>query len=115
VRDFNLSSPDARLCQSLCIEEPQCTAWVYRSAQGRTDGQPHCWLRNNVVKMKGDNLTISGDVQRWLSTSRHCPNSEAIVVPWPGSAGLGFYQAGNPRSSDHVAPVAAELAAVDAL
>jgi hypothetical protein len=64
VRDFNLSSPDARLCQSLCIEEPQCTAWVYRSAQGRTDGQPHCWLRNNVVKMKGDNLTISGDVQR---------------------------------------------------
>jgi hypothetical protein len=64
VKDFNLGSPDARLCQSLCIKEPLCTAWVYRDPQGRTDGQPHCWLRNNVVKMKGDNLTISGDVQR---------------------------------------------------
>ena len=64
IKDFNLTSPDAQLCQSFCIKEPQCTAWVYRAPQGRTDGQPHCWLRNNVVKMKGDNLTISGDVQR---------------------------------------------------
>jgi hypothetical protein len=62
IKEFNLNSPDARICQSSCIKEPQCSAWVYRSPQGRSDGQPHCWLRNNTVKLQGDNLTISGSV-----------------------------------------------------
>jgi hypothetical protein len=64
LSDFNLSSNDARLCQSFCIKNSQCTAWVYRAPEGRTDNRPHCWLRNNVAKMRGDNLTISGDVPR---------------------------------------------------
>jgi len=64
ITGFNLNSPDGRICQSSCINQPQCAAWVYRSPQGRTDGQPHCWLRNNVMRLQGDNLTISGDVQR---------------------------------------------------
>jgi len=64
LSDFNLSSNDARLCQNFCIKNSQCTAWVYRAPEGRTDNHPHCWLRNNVAKMRGDNLTISGDVPR---------------------------------------------------
>lgn len=64
VSDFNLPNPDARLCQNYCIENSQCTAWVYRAPEGRTDHRPHCWLRNNVSKLPGDSLTISGDVPR---------------------------------------------------
>ena len=64
VSDFNLPSPDARLCQNYCIENSQCTAWVYRAPEGRTDHRPHCWLRNSVSKLPGDSLTISGDVPR---------------------------------------------------
>jgi uncharacterized caspase-like protein len=64
LSDFNLSGNDARLCQNFCIKNSQCTAWVYRAPEGRTDHNPHCWLRNNVAKMRGDNLTISGDVPR---------------------------------------------------
>lgn len=64
IAEQNLPGPDARLCQSLCINEPRCTAWVYRAPEGRTDGRPHCWLRNNVIRRPGDNATISGDVQR---------------------------------------------------
>jgi uncharacterized caspase-like protein len=64
VSDFNLSGADARLCQTFCIKNSQCTAWVYRAPEGRSDKNPHCWLRNNVTKMRGDNLTISGDVPR---------------------------------------------------
>jgi hypothetical protein len=63
IRELNLNIPDARICQSLCRSEAQCTAWVYRSPQGRSDGQPHCWLRNNAVRMQGDNLTVSGEVE----------------------------------------------------
>jgi uncharacterized caspase-like protein len=64
LSDFNLSSNDARLCQNFCIKNSQCTAWVYRAPEGRSDHNPHCWLRNNVAKMRGDSLTISGDVPR---------------------------------------------------
>lgn len=64
ISDFNLSRADARLCQTFCIKNSQCTAWVYRAPEGRTDNRPHCWLRNKVTKSRGDNVTISGDIPR---------------------------------------------------
>jgi uncharacterized caspase-like protein len=64
IAELNLSSADARLCQNLCIKDTRCTAWVYRAPEGRSDGRPHCWLRTNSSRSRGDNLTISGDVRR---------------------------------------------------
>jgi uncharacterized caspase-like protein len=64
IAELNLPSADARLCQNLCIKEARCTAWVYRAPEGRSDGRPHCWLRTNISRSKGDNVTISGDVRR---------------------------------------------------
>jgi hypothetical protein len=64
IKDLNLNSPDARQCQSLCVDEQRCTAWVYRAPEGRTDGHPHCWLRSNAVRIPADSLTIAGDVPR---------------------------------------------------
>jgi uncharacterized caspase-like protein len=64
VSDFILPGNDARLCQNFCIKNPQCTAWVYRAPEGRTDHNPHCWLRNNTAKSRADSLTISGEVPR---------------------------------------------------
>jgi hypothetical protein len=68
ILELNLASTDARLCQSMCIKEARCTAWVYRAPEGRADGRPHCWLRNNVTKgpLTNDRATISGDVPRRL-------------------------------------------------
>jgi hypothetical protein len=64
VSDFILPGNDAHLCQNFCIKNPQCTAWVYRAPEGRSDHNPHCWLRNNTAKSRADNLTISGEVPR---------------------------------------------------
>jgi PAN domain len=66
IREFNLPRADAKLCQQSCIDEKQCTAWVYRAPAGRTDHQPHCWLRNAIAVIeqgKIENLTISGSVR----------------------------------------------------
>jgi hypothetical protein len=66
IREFNLPQADAKLCEKACIDDTQCTAWVYRKAEGRTDRQPHCWLRNSIALIQRggkDNLTISGSVR----------------------------------------------------
>jgi uncharacterized caspase-like protein len=69
ILELNLPAADARLCQSMCVKEPRCTAWVYRAPEGRTDNRPHCWLRNNVTKspLTNDRVTVSGDVPRRLN------------------------------------------------
>jgi hypothetical protein len=66
LREFNLVRAEPGLCQQSCIEENQCTAWVYRAPAGRTDRQPHCWLRNGIAAVergKIENLTVSGSVR----------------------------------------------------
>ncbi len=66
IREFDLPEATARVCQVRCIGDPQCTAWVYRKPQGRTDRQPHCWLRRNITTVERgakDNLTISGSIR----------------------------------------------------
>src|ERR1700680_2867507 len=64
IREFNIDAADPGLCQARCIGEAQCTAWVYRAPGGRTDGKPHCWLRNSITEVaRSDSLTSSGLVR----------------------------------------------------
>jgi hypothetical protein len=41
LREFNLPSAEAKLCQQECIAEKKCSAWVYRKPKGRSR---HCIL-----------------------------------------------------------------------
>ena len=63
IAQFNLAAADARLCQQSCAENRQCTGWLYRKPDGRSDGNPHCWLRKNLKGEKTDRLNISGRVR----------------------------------------------------
>jgi hypothetical protein len=63
IRDFIPPAADAKLCQRSCIEDRQCASWFYRKPEGRTDGKPHCWLLNNIVRRFTDKLNIAGDVR----------------------------------------------------
>jgi hypothetical protein len=64
-REFDLPKADAKLCQSTCIGEARCRAWAYRKPEGRTNNQPHCWLKEHVPSVKkADNLMVSGMVIR---------------------------------------------------
>ena len=64
LTEFNLVAADPRLCQKNCIDNRQCTAWVYRKPAGRTDGKPHCWLLDRVTKIdRGDTMLVSGKVR----------------------------------------------------
>lgn len=64
IREFNLPSADVKLCQQACVDEKKCSAWNYRGPGGRTDKQPHCWLRNNVGDAKpSDSENASGRVR----------------------------------------------------
>ena len=64
ITEFNLAAPDPRLCRTACGDNRQCTAWVYRKPEGRTDDQPHCWLLDKTTKVdQGDPMLISGTVR----------------------------------------------------
>jgi hypothetical protein len=64
LREFDLTQPDAKICQRGCIDERQCAAWSYRKPEGRSDHKPHCWLLTKVAKVnRGDATTISGGVR----------------------------------------------------
>jgi hypothetical protein len=99
IREFNLAGADPRLCQQSCIEENQCTAWVYRAPAGRTDRQPHCWLRNSIAAVergKIENLTVSGSVRPDGQSSP--ANSQAAAAPSSAmSRPLGCFQDKEPR------------------
>lgn len=64
-REFDLPKADAKLCQSACLGEARCRAWAYRKPEGRSNNQPHCWLKEHVASVKkADNLMVSGMVFR---------------------------------------------------
>jgi hypothetical protein len=64
ITEFNLAGADPKLCQRSCIDNRQCTAWVYRKPEGRTDGKPHCWLLDKTTKVeRGDTMITSGTVR----------------------------------------------------
>jgi hypothetical protein len=63
ISEYDLPSPDPKLCQKNCLDNTQCTGWVYRAPEGRTNHAPHCWLRNNLVGVRtetSDGLTYGG-------------------------------------------------------
>jgi hypothetical protein len=64
ITEFNMAATDPKLCQRSCIENRQCSAWVYRKPEGRSDGKPHCWLLDKTTKVeRGDNMLVSGIVR----------------------------------------------------
>ena len=66
IEELDTPNEDAKRCQVRCIANAQCAAWVYRKAEGRNNGQPHCWLRNNIDgRQRGgsDGLTFAGRVR----------------------------------------------------
>ncbi len=64
-REFDLAKAEPGSCQSACLGEARCRAWVYRKPEGRTNHQPHCWLKQSVPSvMRTDNLVVSGTVIR---------------------------------------------------
>jgi len=62
--ELTLTAPDPVLCQMSCIETRQCTAWVYRKPEGRSDHHAHCWLLDKTMKTSSDALNVSGRVRR---------------------------------------------------
>lgn len=63
-REFDLPKADARLCQKACFDEARCRAWAYRKPEGRTNNQPHCWLKERAPPITSDRLMIGGLVER---------------------------------------------------
>jgi len=64
IAEFNLPGADAKLCQTSCIYNRQCTAWRYRKPEGRTDHNPHCWLLDKTNNVRhNDPMLISGAVR----------------------------------------------------
>jgi hypothetical protein len=63
ISEYDLPNPDPKLCQKNCLDNAQCTGWVYRAPEGRTNHAPHCWLRNNLVGVRTeswDGMTYGG-------------------------------------------------------
>jgi hypothetical protein len=64
IAELTLTAADPKLCQRTCIQNHQCSAWVYRKPEGRTDGKPHCWLLDRTTKVeRGDGMLISGVIR----------------------------------------------------
>jgi hypothetical protein len=62
-REFNLDKAEPKLCQKACVDDGRCRAWNYRKPEGRSDGKPHCWLKDRIPSENGeDGLNISGTV-----------------------------------------------------
>jgi hypothetical protein len=63
-KEFNLPRADARLCQKACLDDTRCRIWNYRKPEGRTDGLPHCALREISANPTKDGLAVAGTVTR---------------------------------------------------
>lgn len=57
--DFDLSSPDPRLCADACAEDDKCKAWTYVRA-GYQGAAPRCWLKDSVPEPEPNECCISG-------------------------------------------------------
>jgi hypothetical protein len=58
-RNFSLPSPDPRLCEQACSEDPKCMAFTYvkPGIQGR---EARCWLKSGVPQPIRDPNCVSG-------------------------------------------------------
>jgi hypothetical protein len=64
-RQFDLTEANPRLCQKSCLDETRCRAWSYRKPEGRTNGKPHCALKDRAPATSNDRLNVTGVVSRW--------------------------------------------------
>jgi len=61
-KNFNLSSPDPKLCQNSCIQDKACKAWTY--VKPGVQGQDaRCWLKSGVPSAVKNTCCISGIMQ----------------------------------------------------
>jgi len=58
-RNFSLPSPDPKLCEQACSDDPKCMAFTYvkPSIQGR---EARCWLKSEVPRAVRDSCCVSG-------------------------------------------------------
>lgn len=58
-RNFSLPSPDPKLCEQACSEDPKCMAFTYvkPGVQGR---EARCWLKSAVPGAVRDSCCVSG-------------------------------------------------------
>jgi hypothetical protein len=58
-KDMELKSPDPKVCQAACANDPKCMAWTYvkPGVQGEA---AHCWLKDGVPEPTEDENCISG-------------------------------------------------------
>jgi hypothetical protein len=56
--NFNLPTPDFRLCQGECANNGTCRAWTYVEPNGGNG--PHCWLKNAIPLLTDSGLCVSG-------------------------------------------------------
>ena len=86
IGNFNLAAADARLCQMSCIENHQCTAWVYRKPEGRTDHNPHCWLLDKTDPTTRKSVTI---IDNAMETT---PNGIFVIGTRDGKPAQGIWR-----------------------
>ena len=59
LANFDLPSPDYRLCQGECARSATCKAWTYVEPLGPPPA-PHCWLKNAVPAPVQSGCCVSG-------------------------------------------------------
>jgi 1-phosphatidylinositol phosphodiesterase len=58
-RSFDLVQPSPDICQSTCMNEPQCVAFTYVNP-GVQGPNARCWLKNNVPQPVQQTCCVSG-------------------------------------------------------
>ena len=58
-RSFDLSTPSPEMCQSACMNEPQCVAFTYVNP-GVQGPNARCWLKNMVPQPVPQTCCVSG-------------------------------------------------------
>ena len=58
-KNFNLPSPDPKLCQNSCQQDTACKAWTYvkPGVQGQS---ARCWLKSGVPAPRQNTCCVSG-------------------------------------------------------
>ena len=86
-RSFDLPSPSPEMCQSTCMNEPQCVAFTYVNP-GVQGPNARCWLKNVVPQPVPQACCVSGiEVHRARPPPPDRRRTAAAAVGWQGAAG----------------------------
>ncbi len=75
-RNFSLPSPDPKLCDQACSEDPKCMAFTYVKP-GIQGTEARCWLKSGVPKEVRDPNCVSGV----KTAERRTPPSASVRLP----------------------------------